>query len=182
MKGIGHWKGNRLTAGVLLLAGAAAGASAGASFLSMRKVEPIYPSDGLTRGARLSDYFAGVRDTPGDTDVFVYEGEEPGANVLILGGTHANEAAGFVTALLLVENLKVGRGKVVVIPRANASAFTSNEPQEGNPQRYTIEVQGGTRTFRAWGPGPRTPSTSGRTQPSSRPRPGRSSRAPMPET
>jgi hypothetical protein len=37
---------------------------------------------------------------------------------------------------------------VVVIPRANASAFTSNEPQEGNPQRYTLEVQGGTRTFR----------------------------------
>ncbi len=133
---------------MLLLAGAAMGVSAGASFLGMRGEEPIYPSDGLTRGARLSDYFPGLKDTPGDTDVFVYEGEEPGANVLILGGTHANEAAGFVAALLLVENLQVGRGKVVVIPRANASGFTSNEPQEGNPQRYTLEVQGGTRTFR----------------------------------
>ncbi len=148
MKGIGHWKGNRVSAGVLFLAGAAAGVWAGASFLSMRGDEAIYPSDGLTRGARLSDYFSGLKDTPGDTDVFVFEGEEPGANVLILGGTHANEAAGFVAALLLVENLEVKKGKVVVIPRANASGFTSNEPQEGNPQRYTLEVQGGTRTFR----------------------------------
>ncbi len=148
MKGIGDWKGNRVTAGVLLLAGAAAGVWAGRSFLAMRHQEALFPSAGLTRKALLSDYFPGVKDTPGDTDVFVYEGEEPGANVLVTGGVHANEAAGFLAAVLLVENLEVRRGKVVVIPRSNASGFTSNEPQEGNPQRYVIEVPGGRRTFR----------------------------------
>ncbi len=146
--GIGHWKGNRATAAVLLLAGAAAVAVAGASFLGMRGAETLHPSPGLTRRALLSDYFPGVKDTPGDTEVFIYEGGEPGANLLVIGGVHANEAGGFLAAVLLVENLRVGKGKVVVIPRANASAFSSNEPQEGNPQRYTIEVPGGKRTFR----------------------------------
>ncbi|MFH1763951.1 MAG: succinylglutamate desuccinylase/aspartoacylase family protein [Gemmatimonadota bacterium] len=147
-KGIGDWKGNRISAAILLAAGVAAGMWAGVSFLDMREEEALYPSPGLTQRALLSDYFPGVKDTPGDTDVFVYEGEEAGASVLVLGGTHANEAAGFITALLLVENLTVRKGKVVVIPRANSSAFTSNEPQEGNPQRYSIEVTGGRRSFR----------------------------------
>lgn len=147
-KGISEWKGNRISAAVLLLAGAAAGVWAGASFLAMGNNETLYPSPGLTRRALLSDYFPGVKDTPGETEVFVFEGEEPGANVLIIGGVHANEPAGFLAAVLLVEKLRVGKGKVVVIPRANASGFTSNEPQEGNPQRFSIEVPGGRRTFR----------------------------------
>lgn len=145
---IHEWKGTRTTAAALLVAGAAAGGWAGVSFRSMAEVEPIFPSAGLTRQALLSDYFDGVRGTPGDTEVFVFEGEEPGASVLIIGGVHPNEPAGYLAAVLLVETLEVTRGKVVVIPRANASAFTVNDPQEGNPQRFTIETPGGERTFR----------------------------------
>lgn len=145
---IHEWKGTRATAGALLVAGAAAGLWAGASFRSMGEVEPLYPSPGLTRQALLSDYFDGLKGTPGDTDVFVFEGEEPGAAVLVIGGVHPNEPAGYLAAVLLVETLEVTRGRVVVIPRSNASAFTVNDPQEGNPQRFSIETPGGARTFR----------------------------------
>jgi hypothetical protein len=68
--------------------------------------------------------------------------------VLIVGGTHPNEPAGFITAVVLAENIRVARGKVVVVPRANASGFTHSDPQEGSPQRYEIPTPGGRRSFR----------------------------------
>ena len=141
-------KGNRATAAALLVVGAAAGIWAGLSYRSMLESEPIHPSPGLTAKVLLSDYFPPLKGTAGDTEVFVFQGEEPGANVLVIGGVHANEPAGFLAAVVLVENLRVTAGKVVVIPRANASAFTCNDPQEGNPQRFFIETPGGERMFR----------------------------------
>jgi hypothetical protein len=136
-------RGNRFTAAALLVVGAAAGVWAGISYRAMLEPEPIYPSQGLTSQVMLSDYFPALEGTPGDTEVFVFHGEEAGANVLIIGGVHANEPAGFLAAVVLVENLRVRAGKVVVIPRANASAFTCNDPQEGNPQWFFIETPGG---------------------------------------
>jgi hypothetical protein len=141
-------RGNRFTAAALLVVGAAAGVWAGISYRAMLEPEPIYPSQGLTSQVMLSDYFPALEGTPGDTEVFVFHGEEAGANVLIIGGVHANEPAGFLAAVVLVENLRVRAGKVVVIPRANASAFTCNDPQEGNPQWFFIETPGGGRAFR----------------------------------
>lgn len=148
MKGIGHWRGNRLTAAASLLLGAMIGLLSVSAFRGMWEPDPVFPSPWLTRKAMLADYHPALKNTPGDTEVFVFEGGEPGGSLLVTGGVHANEAAGFMAALLLVENLKVEKGKVVVIPRANASAFTHSEPQEGSPQRYGIEVPGGVRSFR----------------------------------
>jgi len=141
-------RGNRVTAAGLLVVGAAAGVWAGLSYRGMLEPEPIFPSPGLTAQVLLSDYYPDLEGTPGDTDVFIFQGEEPGANVLVIGGVHANEPAGFLAAVVMVENLTVRAGKVVVIPRANASAFTCNDPQEGNPQSFSIETPGGERAFR----------------------------------
>ncbi|MFQ5721827.1 MAG: succinylglutamate desuccinylase, partial [Candidatus Aminicenantales bacterium] len=86
----------------------------------------------------LSSYFPLLRNTAGDTEVFIFQGERQGGNLLILGGTHPNEPAGFVAAVLMIENIKAERGKVVIIPRANNSGFNHNDPQEGNPQRFYL--------------------------------------------
>jgi predicted deacylase len=137
----------RSAAGLLIL-GALAAVLAGRAFLSMRAAEPLRPGPGLTRRTLLSEYLPDLAGTAGDTDVYVFEGGEAGATVLVTGGTHPNEPAGFIAAVVLVENLRVARGKVVVIPRANASGFTCNDPQEANPQRFAVETPRGPRVFR----------------------------------
>jgi hypothetical protein len=118
------------------------------SFLSMHQTEALHPSHFLTIQNALSAYFSGLKDSPGDTDVFIFESQNAGGTLLILGGTHPNEPAGYITAILLVENLRVKRGKVIIIPRSNNSGFTHSDPQEGNPQRFSIEIPGGKRGFR----------------------------------
>lgn len=141
-------KAHLWTAAGLLVLAAGAGILAGRAFLSMKRPEPVYPSPGLTRRALLSDYFPPLAGTAGDTDVFVFEGREAGGTVLVTGGSHPNEPAGFVSAVVLAENLRAVRGKVIVIPRANASGFTCDDPQEANPQRFTIKTLSGPRAFR----------------------------------
>lgn len=120
----------------------------GREFRAMHIKEPLYPSPGLTSQRMLSDYLPGLRGTPGDTEVLIFEGGQPGGHVLVLGGTHPNEPAGFVTAVLLAENIRVQRGKLIVIPQANSSGFTHNDPHEGSPQRFSILTPGGPRWFR----------------------------------
>jgi len=117
-------------------------------FLKMQQIEPIYPRDGVARIKKLSDYLPVLKNTGGDTEIYLLEGPEPGGTTLILGGTHANEPGGFITAVCLIENVQVTRGRVIVIPRANNSAFTHNDPQEANPQRFVIQTPHGERWFR----------------------------------
>lgn len=120
----------------------------GRSFLSMHEFEPIVAGQGVTEQKMLSDYFSGLKGTPGDTEVYVLKGEQLGGSVLVLGGTHPNEPAGYLSAVLMIENLKVEKGTVFVIPRANKSAFTHNDPQEGSPQKFVIQTSEGERWFR----------------------------------
>jgi hypothetical protein len=117
-------------------------------FLYLHQEEVIYPSRGLTAKKKLSDYFSGLKNSAGDSDVYIFEGQRAGGTLFILGGTHPNEPAGFITAVLLVENLSVTEGKVVIVPRANNSGFMHNDPQEGNPQKYSIDTKNGKRWFR----------------------------------
>jgi hypothetical protein len=54
-----------------------------------------------------------------------------------------------MSAILLIENARVDKGTLYVIPRANNSAFTHNDPQEGAPASFTINKPDGTsRRFR----------------------------------
>ncbi|NIO48111.1 MAG: succinylglutamate desuccinylase [Candidatus Aminicenantes bacterium] len=117
-------------------------------FLSMQKKEAVFPSEDLTSKKMLSAYLQSLKNTWGDTEIYIYEGQEKGGNLLITGGAHPNEPAGFITSVLLVENIQVTKGKIIIVPRANNSGFTHSDPQEGNPQRFSFETSTGRRQFR----------------------------------
>ncbi len=139
---------NRIWAAVLLVLTALVCVLLAQQFLSMRQEEPIYPGEGVTAQRMLSDWYPALKGTPGDTAVYVLSGETPGSSMLVLGGTHPNEPAGQLSAIVLIENAKLTEGTLYVIPRTNASAFTTTDPQEGAPMRFTIDTPDGERWFR----------------------------------
>lgn len=128
----------------------AAAASWGVSlqFRQMLAREKLFPAPSLTQVLHLHDYHPALKGTHGDTEIYRFEGKEPGGKVLLLGGTHPNEPAGYMSAYLMIENVQVARGTLYIIPRANNSAFTHTDPQEGNPQFFTIRGKKGLRKFR----------------------------------
>ena len=117
-------------------------------FKIMWAEEPIYPGEGVTEIKMLSEYYEGLKGTPGDTEVYILRGNKPGGSMLVLGGTHPNEPSGFVSAVLLIENAIPWEGTLYIIPRTNNSAFTHNDPQEGAPMKFTIDTPNGERWFR----------------------------------
>lgn len=118
-------------------------------FTSQWEEDAVYGGPGVTEIKNLSDYFADLKGTAGDTKVYVLEGEEPGGTVFVLGGAHPNEPAGMLATVLLIENIQVSKGKVIVIPFGNASAYTHTEPQEAYSREFAIEtIEGEERTFR----------------------------------
>ena len=141
-------KGNKITGIIMIFLSLVITFIAGKEFLKTRELEPIVKSDGVTSMQKLSDYLPALKGTRGDSDIYILQGKEPGGSVLILGGTHPNEPAAFLTTVLLVENLKVDKGTVYIIPRANGSAMSHNDPQEASPQRFTIKTPYGERWFR----------------------------------
>jgi hypothetical protein len=144
-----HLARSHILRGILLLLGTLLVCFyTGKSFLSLRHPDRIFPSPGLTRSTQLSAYFSDLENSPGDTPVYIFQGKEAGANLLILGGSHPNEPAGFITSVLLTENLRVAKGKVIIVPQANHSGFSHNDPFEANPQRFPIQTPGGERWFR----------------------------------
>ena len=138
----------RLTATLMLLAALAVAAVSGKSYLAMRspdtEIDRVVPSEGFEH-KKLSDYFAGLKDTPADTDVYIQTGDKPGGTLLVLGGTHANEPAAFVAAVLMLENLKVTRGRVIMVPYANMMGRSHTFPQDAHPQTFSFETANGTR-------------------------------------
>lgn len=141
-------KGNKKTGIVVLFLSLVIAALAGREFLKMREVEAIIAGEGVTEIQRLSDYLPSLKGTVGDSEIYVFKGEEDGGSTLILGGTHPNEPASLVSAVMFIENAKVSKGTLYVIARANASGFTHNDPQEGSPQRFHIKTANGERWFR----------------------------------
>ena len=141
-------KRNTILAVILLLLSLILSYFSARSFLSMRKAEKYYPSKSVTKIKTLSDYFGGIKNTRGDTPVYLFEGDTTGGTILILGGTHPDEPASNLTAVCLIENLTITKGRVIIVPRANNSAFTHSDPQEGNPQRFALKTQTGERWFR----------------------------------
>jgi len=141
-------KGTRKTAMILLAIALLIMYITGRNFLAMRQPDVVIPADGFEK-RMLSDWFQGIGNTPADTPVFIQEGQEPGGTVLILGGTHPNEPAGYIAAVLFLERAQVQKGRLIVIPFANNTAFTHNSPQEGYPQyiRFLLP-DGSVRTFR----------------------------------
>jgi hypothetical protein len=142
----------KLRAALLTTLVVALAATTGLDFLSQRRPEPLVPATGLSQTRRLSEWHPPLSRTRGDATIYRFIGERPGGRVLVLGGSHPNEPAGYLAAVLLVENLQVEAGEVWVLPRANASAFTATDPQEGTPQRLVLPAADGTpRWFRVGG-------------------------------
>jgi len=144
--------GSRHTATMLLIVAVAITAASARSYLAIRSpgpdVDQVVPHEGFIR-TQLSDYFQGIRGTPADTDVYVQEGAEPGGTVLILGGTHANEPAGAIAAVLMLERTAVSRGRLIIVPYANMMGRTHTFPQDAHPQTFSFETPNGNRrTFR----------------------------------
>jgi hypothetical protein len=117
-------------------------------FLEARVQLPIYPSKGLTKIVKLSEYFAKLKNTSADTDVYIYDSGKPGATLLIFGGTHNDEPSGHLGAVTLIENIQVKSGRVFIVPRTNRSGLTHTTPLEAYPEKYKIETPQGARWFK----------------------------------
>ncbi len=142
-------KRHHATALAVTLLALAAAAAASVRFLDHRRPEAIVRGPGVTEVRMLSEWLPDLAGSPGDTEVYVLRGASPGSSMLVLGGTHPNEPSSFLSAVLLVENSSTAAGTLYVIPRANASGFTHNDPQEGAPENYSIVLHDGSkRTFR----------------------------------
>ena len=87
----------------------------------------IRPGKGITQVLWLSEWFAPLKGTPSDTRVFIADSKKPGATVFVAGGTHANEIAGIMSAVILVENAIPSYGRLIAIPDINMSASTWTE-------------------------------------------------------
>ncbi len=143
-----NWKGTRVTALLLVAAAFVAAGLAGHSFMSMWKDDPVVPAPGFERHL-LSEWYEPLKGTPADTPVYIQAGPQPGGTVLVMGGTHPNEPAATMAAILYLEKARVEQGRLVVIPFANHMAFTHNDPQEGAPQRIHFRLpDGSTRVFK----------------------------------
>jgi hypothetical protein len=124
-------------------------ATSGVSFHRHRNLEePVVLSEGISEVKRLGDYFEGIRGTINDCNVYIFEGEGPGATVFIMGGTHPEEPAARVAAWLLAENAVMEAGRLLVVLSANRSATTVTRPGGAYPPDYTIPTDWGERTFR----------------------------------
>ena len=110
-------------------------------------VHDIRPGPGVTATKMLSAYAPGLEGTPGDTKVYVLEGREAGATVFVAGGTHGNEIAGIMAAIVLVERARVRQGRLIVVPHANNSAITDVDPERPGPPAITLTTPSGERRF-----------------------------------
>jgi len=145
---VGTIPGNKLTAACLLICALGLAWLANLGFASMKTPDTLAPSAGFERHL-LSEWFAPIAGTPIDTPVYIQSGAEPGGTVLVLGGTHTNEPAGYMTAVLMIERAQTRRGRLYVIPFANASGFSHTQPQEASPEAMHFALpDGSVRAFR----------------------------------
>ena len=110
--------------------------------------EPVVVSEYVTEVKKLSDYSDAVKGTVNDCNVYIFDSGVEGGTMLIWGGTHAEEPAGVMAAVLLTENLKVDQGKVIVIDRENNSGSTNSRVGEAYPRFFTYETDWGTCKWR----------------------------------
>lgn len=97
---------------------------------SLDKVEKITKIDMMTK-------------TPFQTPAFIYNSGKLGSTVLIIGGTHGNEPAGYEAGLRMVDILKHKppvNGKIVLIPLANRKAVENYNRYISVPEGVDKEV------------------------------------------
>jgi len=107
----------------------------------------INAGKGVTTVKKLADYNESLKNTAGNTNVYIMEGEEPGPTFLLLGGTHPRELAGTVAATIFVEKVVVKSGKVIVIPFSNLSAASIKDLSSDTPHEIPVEYDGKQRNL-----------------------------------
>ncbi len=135
-------KGTKTTAFVLCAICAIVCWYCAAQFLAMRKPDLLLPAAGFQKHM-LSEWEPALKETNMDTPIYIQDGEEPGGTVYVQGGIHANEPAGFMAAIVLLENANVRKGRLIIAPFINNSARTHNSPQDAAPQSFKIEQEDG---------------------------------------
>lgn len=91
-----------------------------------------------------------MEDTEYQTPVFHFKGENDGAKVMILGGTHGNEPAGFEAAYRLIQqfsNINLKSGEIFIIPEANRVSDSLNRRRIAVPKGMDIEKGNLNRCF-----------------------------------
>lgn len=109
---------------------------------------PIVASPGVTRVVKLSSYNKNLQNTMADTDVFFLEGKEKGGKALIIANTHANEPAALLAALVFIENARIDKGTLIIIPQFNNSGARDTKPGDGYPLYFEIPTKWGAKKFR----------------------------------
>ena len=139
---------SRIRALAISIAAVAVAGASGWIFWSMREPEPIVAGPGVTGQRMLSAVEPSLAGGPGDTPVYELAGDKPGGVMMILGGTHPQEIAGMLAAVLVIENVRVRQGRLIVVPQANRSGFTHTDPMEAYLHSYEIATPAGPRWFR----------------------------------
>jgi len=148
---------------VLALAPAAAQSAANGPFQDQPR-NPAFeaalaeqrPGPAVSRIGALSDYVPSLAGTAMDSPVYFIEPSAPNPeasgpgrpSILILGGTHGNEVGGVVAASLFISWARPVSARLIVIPRANASAATWPDPDRPGPAFVAIPGASGERHFR----------------------------------
>jgi hypothetical protein len=121
----------------------------GLSFYRSRHLkEPVVEGPSVVRVRTLGEYFAPLKGTANDANVYILEGPKLGGTVLVLGGSHPEEPAGRLTTWILAENATLSQGRLIVLNSANRSASTVTRPSGAYPADYTIKTDWGGQTFR----------------------------------
>jgi predicted deacylase len=142
--------GRLLAAKIVIIGlGVALLATSGASFYSSRRLrEPVVLGPGVTSVKQLADSFEPLRGTANNCNIYILEGQQPGATMLVLGGSHAEEPAGRLVSWILAENAVVQSGRLIVVLSANRSASTMTRLGGAYPPDFSIKTDWGSRTFR----------------------------------
>ncbi len=80
------------------------------------------------------------------TDLYIIDSGKPGPVVMIVGGVHGSETAGY-TAAAKVKNWKIDKGTLLVLPQANRRAIAEHVREisgEGNLNRLFPDSKGET--------------------------------------
>ncbi len=139
--------GTKTTAAIVLVLALLVIGAATPEFRRMHEEELIRKGAGVTAVKQLSDYFAKLKGTAGDTTVYVLDSGKPGGTVLLLGGTHPNEPSGLLSAVLLIENARPTKGKNDHHSRSNKQWLQPYRLyRRSAPQRFHLkrpQVNGG---------------------------------------
>lgn len=114
-------------------------------------LEEQRPGKAVGRVGALSDYEPSLAGTALDSPVYFLEPSEPvpdAPSILIIGGSHGDEIAGAAAASLFVSWARPRAARLIVIPRANASAASWPDPDRPGPGTVRIAGAWGERLLR----------------------------------